>query len=116
MEQVKIRPPMHTGGSPIKIPEDLESRTVTSLGNDTDVNNIMERFSRTGQMPPSTRQGVYADVSNVTDLSDTMIAGQNAREEIEAAQQEAPVNESVEDAPVSPEIPAATEETPDATE
>lgn len=31
----------------------------------TDVNHIVSRFMETGQLPPATRQGQYADVSNL---------------------------------------------------
>lgn len=41
------------------------SRTVESPGNDTDVNNIVERFKRTGSLPIADTQPQYADVTGL---------------------------------------------------
>lgn len=43
----------------------VESVTDTSFGNDTDVNNIVARFSRTGELPQNTSTGQYCDVTNL---------------------------------------------------
>lgn len=40
-----------------------ESATDTSMGNDTDINNIVARFDRTGILPSATTQPIYADVT-----------------------------------------------------
>jgi len=42
-----------------------ESRTDTSHGNDTDINNIIARFERTGYLPPATEQPQYGDCTEL---------------------------------------------------
>lgn len=42
-----------------------ESMTDTSHAAAADINYIVERFARSGQLPPVTRPGVYDDVSHL---------------------------------------------------
>lgn len=60
-------------------PTSSESRTSKSLGDDTNVNKIVARFSRTGIMPQPTRPAVYADVTHLQQLDLTQLI-ENARE------------------------------------
>lgn len=41
------------------------SKTQQSHKESVDVNHIIKRFDRTGQLPPATQQGVYGDVSDL---------------------------------------------------
>lgn len=72
-----------------------ETCTDTSFGNDTDINNIVERFQRTGHLPvePETRPAQYADVTELQEDLDVLIAktqqGREAMSEILKAQQDA---------------------------
>lgn len=67
-----------------------ESVVDAAAGNDTNVNHIMERFQRTGFLPPAAREGQYADVSNLGDLTDTMVRTQEALIAAQNAAEEAP--------------------------
>lgn len=76
-------------------PSTCESCTDTSFGNDTDINNIVERFHRTGHLPieAETRPAHYADVTELQEDLDVLIEktkkGQMAMSEILQAQQDA---------------------------
>lgn len=60
-----------------------ESAVHADQGNDTDINRIVERFRRTGEMPPGNGKGVYMDVSPLQqDLTEIMQKGQQAREQL----------------------------------
>ena len=61
--------------------EGQKSRTDTSFGNDTDVNNIVARFARTGEMTHvNQQQPHYADVTAMQgDLTEIIEKGKNAR-------------------------------------
>lgn len=48
-----------------------ESLTVQAPKDDVDINTIVKRYLRTGEMP-GVRQGVFADISELTDLADAM--------------------------------------------
>lgn len=57
-----------------------ESRTQAGNGNDTDVNRIMERFTRTGILPQPTQQPQYADVTDLQqDLQEILRKGDEAK-------------------------------------
>lgn len=58
-----------------------ESLTDTSHGNDTDINHIVARCTRTGLWPPVPDEAIYADVSNLQKPLDQLM--QEAREAIE---------------------------------
>lgn len=80
-----------------------ESCTDTSFGNDTDINNIVARFKRTGKLPegPQTRP-IYADVTALQgDLAEMITRSAELRAELEEAQhqhQEQKAQQAVEDA------------------
>lgn len=42
-----------------------ESRTVQSERDLTDINNLVSKYQRTGQLPPSTKSAQYGDVSEL---------------------------------------------------
>lgn len=67
-----------------------ESQTDTSSGNDTDVNHIVARFARTGQLPPATREGYFGDVTHLQgDLTEMIERGKAAQKELERLQEAA---------------------------
>lgn len=52
-----------------------ESLTMQSFKDECDANRILANYMRTGQLPPSHRQGVYADVTNLQgDLTEKISA------------------------------------------
>lgn len=54
----------------VQVDASQDSVTDRSFGNDTDVNNIVARFSRTGELPNVGGEGQYADVTRLQgDLS-----------------------------------------------
>lgn len=68
----RVRTPLDFSGEP--------SVTDTSFGNDTDVNNIVAKFHRTGVMPtpPGSDNCEYADVTGLQKDLTTLIAESNA--------------------------------------
>lgn len=44
-----------------------QSMTKQSFKDECDVTRIVKKFERTGQLPPNTKVGVFADVSSLTD-------------------------------------------------
>lgn len=59
--------------------EGQELKTDQSLGNDTDINNIVARFKRDGYMPPPVNAPVYDDVTNLQeDLTQLIEKGRAA--------------------------------------
>jgi len=67
-----------------------ESKTQASKGNETDVNAIMARFTRTGILPPVTEQPQYADVTDLQqDLQEILQTGKEAQTRLEFLQAEA---------------------------
>ena len=63
---------------------DNVSMTDKSAGNDTDVNKIVARFSRTGQLPEGQGQGQFADVTHLQgDLAEMLDRGKDAAKELE---------------------------------
>jgi len=69
-----------------RVPVDLEgqqSKTDRSHGNDTDINNIVARFARTGELPPGNGEGDYADVTGLqNDLTEIIEKGRQAQNEL----------------------------------
>ena len=60
-----------------------------SQGNDTDVNRIVARFARTGELPPATVQPQYADVTGLQeDLTVILQRGKDAIAELESIKQQ----------------------------
>lgn len=89
---MNIRQPYHRERTPINF-EGYESVTDTSHGNDTDVNNIVARFSRTGHLPKPETAPQYADVSGLQgDLTDLI---NQSREAIESLQEQDRENEKI---------------------
>ena len=65
-----------------------ESQTDSSFGNDTDVNNIVERFARTGQFPGAVNplEPQYGDVTGLQQpLTELIERGRQAAEELKQA-------------------------------
>lgn len=57
------------------------SLTDPSFKTECDINRIMEKFAKTGELPTNRRgEGVYADFSNVTDYASSMHAISQAQE------------------------------------
>ncbi|AXL14433.1 internal scaffolding protein [Microviridae sp.] len=67
-----------------------ETKTDHSFGNETNVNKIIERFSRTGIMPADQgRQAQYADVTHLQkDLTELIQDGRDAAKRVAEAQAE----------------------------
>jgi len=85
MENPVIRKPLSRVRQVTEIPG--ESRTDTQFGNETDVNKIVARFRRTGELPNSNVAGTgeYCDVTNLQgDLTEIIEKGREALEEINA--------------------------------
>lgn len=83
-----LRKPFHRTRSQLSF-EGRESKTDTSFGNDTDVNNIVARFARTGQLPPPQGQPQYADVTGLQqDLTTIIQKGKDAQKELDKHQRE----------------------------
>lgn len=62
-------PPFRKPMSRIAVQVDFsheQSLTHQSHAETTDINNIIGRFARTGQLPPAQRQGQFADVTHLT--------------------------------------------------
>lgn len=60
-------------------------KTDTSWGPDTDVNNIVNKWTRTGQNPhPARSDGQYVDISQVTDLMGAVEVVQQASASFDA--------------------------------
>ena len=69
--------------------EGQEFKVDTSFGNDTDVNNIVKRFQRTGVMPEAENadKGQFADVTNLQeDLTGLLERVETAKAEVAAAE------------------------------
>lgn len=60
-----------------------ESKVDTSHGNDTNINNIVARFARTGQLPKCDETPQYADVTGLQqDLTEIIQRGREAQKEL----------------------------------
>jgi len=67
-----------------------ESVTQATDGNTTDVNKIMARFTRTGILPEATREGQYADVTDLQgDMTEILERGKQAASDLEELMAEA---------------------------
>jgi len=71
----------------IKVTQDNSGPSLTSQAHqqESDINYIVARFQRTGELPPSTRQGQYLDVFDVQQLDPTTAINQ-ARQTIQQVQ------------------------------
>jgi len=71
----------------IKVTQGNSGPSLTSQAHqlETDINYIVARFQRTGELPPSNRQGQYLDVSDVQQLDPTTAINQ-ARQTIQQVQ------------------------------
>ena len=82
-----VRHQRHTTPDGVRKYADLEGqekKVDDTLGNDTDVNNIVARFARTGIMPPS-KEAQYADVTHLQgDLAEMITKGKEAEKELQA--------------------------------
>ena len=82
-----IRKPWHRG----RMPTDLGEQTLrvdASQGNDTDVNRIVARFARTGELPSPRGNPQYADVTALQgDLTEMIERGKLAAEELAQLEQ-----------------------------
>lgn len=75
--------------------EGQQSKVDRSHGNDTDVNKIVARFSRTGVLPGNPEAAQYADVSNLQeDLTDLMERVKTATAELNQAKAEQAAREA----------------------
>lgn len=75
--------------------EGQQSKVDRSHGNDTDVNKIVARFSRTGVLPGNPEAAQYADVTNLQeDLTDLMERVKTATAELNAAKAEQAAREA----------------------
>jgi len=67
-----------------------ETKVQATSGNDTDVNSIMARFTRTGQLPPATSEPQYADVTALQeDLTEILERGREAQATLDEIRLEA---------------------------
>lgn len=75
----------------VQTPVADESMTDTSFGNDTDINKIVERFSRTGSLPEGpSQQPYYGDVTHLQDdLTSLLERTAQAREVLNELEQKA---------------------------
>lgn len=86
----------------LTVPEG-ESLTEQAHGPAVDVNAIVSRFARTGQLPPARQEAVYADVTGLQrDLRERIEFAGRVLSEAERFLQERP---GVEPATVSPAVP-----------
>lgn len=73
-----------------RVPVDLTGQkdmTDRSFGNDTDVNKIVARFSRTGELPPGNGPGHHGDVTAMQqDLTEIIEKGRLAAAELHQLQ------------------------------
>lgn len=65
-----------------------ESKTIQDVGNDTNINNIVARFARTGIMPPgNTAEPNYGDFTKLQgDLTEIIEKGRKAEKEYQKLQ------------------------------
>ena len=105
--EYKVRSPYTRVRQVFKVPG--ESMVAASAGDDTDVNNIIERFHRTGVMPHSERRQLaqYLDVSSLQqDMTTILVKGEQAMQEAASALQPDPSSTSqVDTTPAEVEAP-----------
>lgn len=64
------------------------SQTDRSFGNDTDINKIVARFSRRGEIPPPEGRPQYGDVTHLQgDLAEMIVNSRNTLEELKKSKQ-----------------------------
>nr|QJB18929.1 MAG: internal scaffolding protein [Microvirus sp.] len=90
---------------------DVPSQADTSAGNDTDINNIMARFDRTGQLPPGYAEPRYEDCTpfnrDLTELiNDAKAVSSQAQEFISTWSEPEPSTPPPSTEPVTPAQPA----------
>ena len=79
MKVIELR---ENGSKRVYTKNDLPSMTDQSMKDEVDVNYIIEKARKTGQIPHIAKiQGQFADVSDLTDLHDSMIRVQHAKHE-----------------------------------
>lgn len=67
-------------------PMKTESVTDQTAAGETDVNTIVQRFQRTGHLPPGKGPGMYADVSEIQgDLTERLIWAKEQVDNLETA-------------------------------
>ena len=95
-----------------------ESCTQATDGNTTDVNKIMARFTRTGILPEATREGQYADVTDLQgDITEILERGKQAALDLEQLMAEAKKreNETISETNENAKETTASETPPDTT-
>ena len=91
-QAVRIRGPYEA----LRVPSPTlgESMTDTSQGNDTDINNIIARFDRTGQLPGNPGQGQFVDVAGLNrDLTELLELQREALQELSDLEQQIEENQ-----------------------
>lgn len=85
-----VRKPYERVRSPFQFPYGNEKVTDDSHGNDTEINKIIARFKRSGELPPGMDgQPQYGDCSELQgDLTAIIAKGEEARAAIEKLQME----------------------------
>ena len=81
-QQVRFRGPFED----LRVPTIVEGESMTddSAGNDTDINNIIARFDRTGQLPTGRGPGQFEDVSGLNqDLTELLSKQKEALQELQ---------------------------------
>lgn len=69
-----------TGRKIVSSVNNLPSKTDQSFKEDCDVNFIVNKFTKTGIFPESRGPGVFADMSNIPDLTEAMTTVTNAQQ------------------------------------
>lgn len=89
-----------------------ESKTRQSEKQSADINHIVERFQRTGQLPPPRQQPMYADVTALQgDLTEKVNESRATQEQYVAEVHESrkkAAAKAAESTPPTPPAPAAT--------
>lgn len=86
-----------------------ESRTRQSEKDSADVNAIVERFSRTGQLPPARFEGSYGDVTSLQgDLTDLYNRSQEVQAQYRADMERQAAPAAPAPAPAPSDPPAAS--------
>lgn len=94
----RIRKPYEREAQPWPY-HNTESVVDRSFGNDTDVNNIIARFKRTGHLPEQGAPGQYADVTGLQrDLTELVEESREALQKAEKMQREYDANRNDENA------------------
>lgn len=76
MKKITMRP---NGTKRVQIMNEEPSKTQQQFKDECDINNIVRKYKATGQLTHlSSKQGVYADVSEITDLQESLQKVQQA--------------------------------------